>query len=130
MAEAETVLITALRVEFPSARVATETPSNLGELVAAGTPVFRVTRFGGADEFVHAFDNPHLDVDVYGADRDAARTLAYDVRRFIRHELPGQTHAGATVLRTRTFSGPVWTPYPNTAVRRFTYSTQLRLHNH
>lgn len=123
-AAAETVLVTALAAQFPAARVLTETPANLVEVL----PCIQVTRFGGVDD-VLSFDEATLDVDVYAATRDDARSLGEQVRGYLRGELPGQTVAGAFVLRVRTLSAPSWTPHTNTGLRRFTSSYQIRLHS-
>lgn len=123
---AETVLIAWLKTAFPAARVVTETPANLADVV----PCIRVTRFGGSDEYLSAFDNPTMDFDCYDVGREAARTLAYAVRASLRDDLPGQVVAGTSVVRVRTISGPAWTPYDNTNLRRFTYSAQLRIRSH
>ena len=125
MAEAEAVLVAWLRDAFPGARVVTETPANLADVL----PCIRVSRFGGVDEEVSTFDNPSLDFDCFGATRAEARSLAYAVRSSIRNDLPGQTRAGGFASRTRTLAGPVFTPYDNTSLRRFTYSAQIRLHS-
>lgn len=125
MADAELVLVAWLHDAFPDARVVTETPANLQDVL----PCIRVTRFGGADEEVSTFDNPTLDFDCYAATRADARSLAYAVRSSIRNDLPGQTRAGAFASRSRTLAGPVFTPYDDTTLRRFTYSAQIRLHS-
>jgi len=125
MAEAELVLVAWLRAAFPNARVATETPANLADVL----PCIAVSRFGGADEEIPTFDNPMLDFDCYAATRGEARTLAYAVRSSLRNDLPGQMVAGAFASRVRTVAGPVWTPYDNPALRRFTYSARIRLHS-
>lgn len=122
--EAEAVLVTALAAHFTSARVVTETPSNLADVL----PCVRVTRFAGTSDDIWTFDNPSVDFDCYAATRTAARTLAYQVRTYIRSVLPGTTVAGAFVAKAQDIQGPVWTPYDNTSLRRFTYSAALRLH--
>jgi hypothetical protein len=129
-AEAEVVGTTWLRAQFSTARVVTETPADLDTLVAAGTPVIAVSRFGGVeDDQFYTFDNASLDFDCYAATRGAARTLAHQVRSSIIADLPGQTVSGAFILRTQTITAPIWTPYANTKVRRFTYAAQIRLHS-
>jgi len=122
---AESVLVAWLSSAFPDVRVVTETPANLADVV----PLIRVSRFGGVDEQIWTFDNPTMDFDCYDTGRIAARDLAYQVRRSLRRDLPGQIVAGAFVLSCRTLSGPAWTPYDNTTsdLRRFTYSAELRL---
>lgn len=125
MAEAESVLVAWLEGVFPAARICTETPADLADVV----PCIQVSRFGGSDDEVPTFDNASMDFDCYAATRAAARTLAYDVRSSLRNDLPGQTVGGAFVGRVRSISGPSWTPYDNTKLRRFTYSAQIRLHS-
>jgi hypothetical protein len=120
---AESVLVTWLKHAFPTARVVTETPHNLADVL----PCIQVSRFGGADEYVSSFDNPSMDFDCYSASRIEARQLAYDVRSSLRDDLPGEVVDGASIVRVRTISGPTWTPYNNTNLRRFTYSAQIRL---
>lgn len=123
-AEAELVLVAGLKTAFPGKRIATETPADLATVL----PCIVVTRFGGTEDSVYVFDNPSVDFDCYAATRAEARTLAHQVRTWVRRDLPGQTVGGAFVLRTQTITGPIWTPYDNTNVRRFTYAAQIRLH--
>lgn len=125
MAEAESVLVTALKAAFPGVRIATETPADLGDVL----PCIVVSRFGGTEDEIYTFDNPNVDFDCYEATRALARTLAHDVRTWVRRDLPGQTVAGAFIARTQTVTGPIWTPYDNTNVRRFTYAAQIRMHS-
>lgn len=128
MAEAEAVLVAWAKAAFPAARVVTETPGNLGDLVAAGTPVIQVTGIGGSGETVRTFTNPRVDFDCYAKDRPTARTLAYDVRRALR-DGTGQTFAGGFLSRVDNDTEPSQTPYDNTNLRRFTYSAQIRIHS-
>lgn len=123
--EAEPALVAAAKAKFTGTRIATETPANLADVL----PCIVITRFGGTEDTFYTFDNPSIDFDCYAATRKAARTLAHQVRTWVRQELPGSTIGGAFVLRTQTISGPIWTPYENTNVRRFTYSAQIRLHS-
>jgi hypothetical protein len=119
----EPLLVSWLKAAFPTARLCTETPADLVDVL----PVLQVVGIGGTgDRF--QFDEPRADVDVFGASRDAARTLAQQVRASLLEDLPGQMVDGAMVLSTKEFMSPVWTPYDNTAVRRFTLSVGLRLH--
>lgn len=124
-ADAEDALVTALSAQFQDVLVCTETPSDL----AAHLPCIRVTRFAGASEAVYTFDNPSVDFDCYAATRQAARTLAYEVRTYVRGALLGTTAAGAFFSRARDILGPHWTPYDNTSLRRFTYSAAIRIHS-
>lgn len=121
--EAEPLLLSWLRTAFPAARLVTETPADL----AAHLPLIRVQRFGGTAD-AYQFDTARLDVDVFAATRAAARTLAYQVRASLLQDLPGQYVDGAMVLSVDEFLGPIWTPYENTNLRRFTLSVSIRLH--
>jgi hypothetical protein len=129
MAEAESVLVAWLEQAFPDARICTETPGDLDALVLAGTDVIAVSRFGGSDDEVPTFDNASMDFDCYSSTHPLARTLGYAVRSGLRNDAPGKTVGGAFIGRVRSISGPAWTPYENTKVRRFTYSAQIRLHS-
>ncbi len=125
---AETVIRDWLAQQFSTARVLTETPDNLADVV----PVLQVTRFGGADALlnvdtanvdVETFDGPHDNLSA----RENARTLAEQVRSSLRLDLPGNTVAGAFVAEVATISAPTWTPYDNTNVRRFTASYRITI---
>lgn len=122
---AETVLTTWLKAAFPLARVVTELPANLATVV----PCIQVTRFGGADDVI-TLDAAHIDIDCYTVDRTTARVLAEQVRTSLRLQLPGQIVAGGTVALVSTISAPTWTPYDNTALRRFVASYRVVIHSH
>lgn len=125
MVDAESVLIAWLRAAFPTARICTETPDNLADVL----PCIQVRRFGGIDDEIPTFDNANIDFDCFESTYDKASALAHDVRSSIRNDLPGQTILNTFASRARTFSGPSQTPYDNTNLRRFTYSAQIRLHS-
>lgn len=119
----ESVLVTWLKAAFPTARLCTELPANLADVL----PVIQVVGIGGTgDRF--AFDQPRADVDVYAATRSAARDLAQQVHESLLGDLPGQSVDGTFVLSVREFMSPTWTPYDNTTLRRFTLSVGLRIH--
>lgn len=119
----ETVLHDWLAQEFPDARVCTETPADLVDVL----PVLQVTGIGGSGD-AYGFDTPHCDVDVFAASRSDARSLAQKVHWSVLHDLPGQSVAGTFVLSASEFMSPTWTPYDNTDVRKFVLSVGLRLH--
>ena len=120
----EPLLVTALKAQFPSARICTETPSDLADVL----PCIRVTGIGGSGDR-YQFDTWRVDFDTFDATRDDARTLAQDVHDWVLRELPGTTLGTAFVLSTAEFMAPAWTPYDNTNLRRFTLAAQLRLHD-
>lgn len=132
--EAEALMVAWLKTALPGVRIATETPGDLADVL----PCVVVSRFGGSEEEIYTFDNPLMDFDCFDATRGKARQLAYAVRTSIRRDLPGQTvtytdddgNTGTgAVSRTRGSSGPTWTPYDNTNVRRFVYTAQVRIHS-
>lgn len=122
---AETVLTTWLKAAFPLARVVTELPANLATVV----PCIQVTRFGGGDDVI-TLDAAHIDIDCYAVDRTTARDLAEQIRTSLRFQLPGQIVAGGTVAQVSTIAAPSWTPYDNTALRRFVASYRVVIHSH
>lgn len=113
-----------LATQFPAARVVTETPANLGEAL----PVIEVTRFGGSDDVI-VLDSANIDIDVYAATRDAARTLGEQVRTALRLHLPGYASAGAAVQSVTTISAPRSVPYDNTNLRRFNAAYRITIHS-
>lgn len=125
MAEAEVVLIAALEAGGPTARYCTELPATL-----TGATV-RVTRISGTDDGqFSAYEDAVVDFDCFAATRAAARTLAYDVRNYLRNTLPGQmVGTTAFIVAVRSVNGPAWVPYDNTDVRRFVYTAQVRIHS-
>lgn len=127
MAEAEVVLLAWLNADVDGVRFCTELPADLADVL----PVVQVTRIGGTDDGQFSvYDNALMDFDCYAATRSAARTLAEQIRTSIRTGLPGQkVGTDAFVIRCRSLTGPSWTPYENTAVRRFTYTAEVRIHS-
>ena len=125
MAEAEAVLVAALDASGPSARYCTELPATI-----SGDTV-RVTRIGGTDDTQFSvYEDAILDFDCFASTRGDARTLAHAVRDYLRNTLPGsKVGSDAFVVRVRSVNGPVWTPWENTGVRRFTYTAQVRIHS-
>ena len=128
LVSAEQVVRTWLAGEFPNPiRVLFETPADM-----SGSPVIRVHRFGGSDDPM-VLDFANLAVECY-ANADATRSayqvageLAEQVRTSLRHRLPGQTVAGGFVPGhgVSTIQAPIWTPYDNTILRRFTASYRI-----
>jgi hypothetical protein len=125
MAEAEAVLVAALNAGGPAARYVTELPASL-----SGDTV-RVTKVSGTDggKF-SAYEDAVVDFDCFAATRAEARTLAYAVRDYLRNTLRGETVGSAAfIVAVRSVNGPAWLPYDNTAVRRFIYTAQIRIHS-
>lgn len=122
--DAETFVVTALQLQFPSARVVTVLPADLEQVL----PVFQVERIGGAD-LIPSLDNPTLDVECFAATRIEAKTYADQVRSFLRSGFVGTASMGAVVLNVLTSVGPNWRPYGNTNVFRVGATYQIVLHN-
>lgn len=122
--DGETLVVFALQQQFPSARVVTELPARLEDVL----PVFQVERIGGAD-LVPSLDNPLFDIECFAATRIQAKTYADQVRSFMRSGLVGASLMGAVVLNVLTSVGPNWRPYGNTNVFRVGATYQIALHN-
>lgn len=88
-------------------------------------PIIHVERISGADLDYKA-DRPIVDIDCYGADREAAETLAETVRQALRFDLPGSgVTNGVVVSRTRTIVGPRMLVHANPGVRRYAANYEL-----
>ena len=124
LASAETLIRDWLAAVFPSARVVTELPANLADVL----PVIQVTRFGGSDDFL-TLDSANVDIDTFGVSRDAARSLSEQVRSAVRLHLPGYSANGGAVQSVTTISAPRWVPYDNTSLRRFTAAYRITIHS-
>lgn len=99
-------------------------PGNL----AYSLPCVLVDRIGGGD-LVVTIDDCTVDVDVFAASRDASREIAETIRAAVRTALPGLTLSGASVVRTRTATGPRRLPYDSRAqVWRYGATYTIRLH--
>jgi hypothetical protein len=107
-----------------SLRCVTELPADL----AGALPVVEITRIGGAD-LNYSIESASVDVNCYHSTRITARGLALQIRAALRDQLAGQILDGGVVLRVST-SAPVWVPYANTNVRRFTALHQIVLSTH
>jgi len=121
---AEAFVRTWLAAQFPSARVVTELPANLGDVL----PVIQVTRFGGSDDFL-TLDAANIDIDTFAASRDDARSLGEQVRTALRLHFPGYAAGGGAVQSVTTISAPRWVPYDNTGLRRFVASYRITIHS-
>lgn len=101
------------------AATGTQTPDDLQDSM----PFVRVARYGGPDD--RFTDTARVDVDCFAASRDAAHTLAEQVRA----RLLSYPHVvGSTVIdRAITDNGPNEIPWSNDPnVRRFTAAYQVR----
>lgn len=119
---AELVVRNYLAGQFPTARVVTETPENLSDVL----PCIEVMRFGGSDD-VYTLDLANIDVDVYAVDRPSALDLAEQVRTSLRLHAEGQVVNGALIAQVTTLSAPKWVPYDNTTLRRISASYRIAI---
>lgn len=104
------------------ARGVTDLPANLADVM----PLFQLVRVGGpSDDNNPRFDMPTITIDYFAADRAAAQALAESGDDLIRVTLPGQQINGSTFTRSQTITGPHWTPYDDTNLRRITSSYRL-----
>lgn len=93
--------------------------------------LYRVLRVGGPSDQNNArFDLPTVALDSFGSDRAAATTAALDADDALRVTLPGVTTSSATVTRVETITGPHWTPWSDTTVRRMTSTYRLHVKRH
>lgn len=122
LAVAEQVLVEYLTGQFPTARVLTETPADLG----AELPCIQVVRFGGSDD-VYTLDVINCDIDVYAADRLSGLQLAEQIRTSLRLHAEGQEVNGAFIAQVGTLSAPKWVPYDNTTMRRISASYRIAI---
>jgi hypothetical protein len=121
MADIEQMLVSWLGVQFPSARLCTETPGDpeFGSVL----PIVRVARIGGPTRY--AIDTATVSVECFAVGRSAAKVLAFNVRDALYRTLPGTTIAGGVVGHVATFSAPSWASWDNTNVRRMTAMYQI-----
>lgn len=122
LAVAELVVRTYLAGQFPAARVVTETPSNLADVV----PCIEVGRFGGGDG-VWTLDVANIDIDVYHSSRAAALDYAEQVRTSLRLHAEGQEVNGALIAQVATLSAPKWVPYDDTNIRRINAAYRIAI---
>lgn len=120
MISAETVVVTWLTSNFPTARVVTETPAQMAD----DLPVIKVAAIGGGRTLNLGLAT--VDVECYDATREASRTLAGQVNDSLMYLMRG-TIAGSTVSSVATVSMPAYRPYDNTNLRRFGLTIQVAL---
>jgi hypothetical protein len=124
LASSDEVTVTWLQEQFPDARVCTETPANLLDVL----PVIQVQTIGGADQEL-PLDFATVDVDVFASGPIATSALAEQVRTSLRVTLPGKPVAGAFVARVDTVVKPHYVYYSDDALlRRYvaTYRMAIR----
>lgn len=116
---------------FPSARVATETPANLQQVLAS-KPMIRVERSGGPRRYT--LDQASIDVDVFALTLAAADALCGQVCNEWEFNMPGALidagiHGRAVVALVRITSSPSRRPTADPAIYRVGASAQVTLHS-
>lgn len=125
------LLVQETQARFPAARVATETPANLQQLLASA-PVVRIDRSGGARG--NTLDQALVDVDVFALTLGAADDLCGAVCNAWEFDLPGVViDAGgrgrAVVARVQITSGPTRRPVADSTLFRVGATAQVVLHS-
>lgn len=120
--DVEATLVTFLAGQFPAARVCTELPANMLDVL----PVVQVERVSGGDDTFRV-DSPVVDVSAYAATRGDAASVAESVRAALLSVLGVQV-PGTVVTGVRTTTGPRWLAYDDTNVRRYQATYQIFLH--
>jgi hypothetical protein len=101
-------------------KVATETPQDLQQVIAARGAVIRIQRAGGPRRF--NLDQPSLDVSVFASSLTAADQLCGQVCEAWLKQMPGalidaDEHGTAEVARVTLTSGPTQRPVADTTLR-------------
>ncbi|MFI1485788.1 hypothetical protein [Streptomyces sp. NPDC020747] len=104
-------------------RVLTDLPENLGDVL----PVVQIQRAGGGDDGIR-LDRAFIDIDVYGATRQAASQLMSQARSLLLTELRGVVTAAAVFTSARTITAPFWRSYENPGLRRFGATFEIFCH--
>lgn len=120
MIDGEVLLVEWLTSAFPTAKVRTETTTNL----AAEVPTIRIGQIGGTDRD-YKIDHPLFMVDVFHSSRPLAKAFAEQVRDSIILNLPGQHVGSGSVRATGTVRAPSWLAWDNTGIRRYSATYQL-----
>lgn len=103
--------------------VASETPHDL----ASRLPFVRVVLVGGSTPNV-SLDAPLLAVDAFAADRPQAIALANRVRTLLSYGSLGADLMGGRIGQVSTVTAPLWAPWDNSSVRRYTATYRITLH--
>lgn len=105
-------------------RCSLDTPANLADVA----PLVRINVIGGpsSDDW-RGLIAATVAVDSFAADYEAASSLAWDVDKAFRLDLPGTVIGSAVFGKVRTLTIPGRRPWDDVAVRRYgaTYQTWL-----
>lgn len=131
MANVEPLLVAWLKAQRATARVVTETPSNLETLPWT----IQVVRAGGSQQFT--LDHPRIVLHTFALEangksaRENAAAYATDVNDLMRWQLKGvQLGAGCWVSSVDVVSGPNFAADVNTALRHYAATYTLHLSDH
>lgn len=125
MIDAEKNLRDALAEAFDDARVATEEPGNLADVL----PLIVVRLAFGRDGAFWTMPKVTLDVDYFDATRQDARAGALAVDEWVHQNLYGMTFEDGMFGAVETNVHPNRTPWANPNVTRFTGSYSIQLHS-
>lgn len=126
--DAEQVVTTYLRGKLEAGTVvSTEWPPDLESRLDAG--VVAVSRGGGAVQLRFVTEDVTLDIDILGATKKQAHTLAQQVRGWL-FAAPGESTPGALVYRVQDVS-LIWLPHQPSAetdpIPRYVLVMELRI---
>lgn len=82
-------------------------------------------RAPGRDDLALTLDEATLDVDVYAANPEHARTAANDIWSAMTFQLPRTTFANGVFVKAVRASPPHWAPDPKVYRRTATYRVML-----
>lgn len=126
--DAEQVVTAYLRGKLAAGTVVgTEWPADLDARLAGG--VVSVTRGGGAVQLAFVTEDVTLDIDILGASKKQAHTLAQQVRGWL-FAAPRESTPGALIYRVQDVS-LIWLPHQPSAetdpIPRYVLVMQLRI---
>lgn len=122
--EAVAVAFLTARLNDPAVYVCDVLPpaSQFGVLL----PVVHVSRVAGTWKYRRVLDRPLLDVDVYGADFTATKTLAALVRGHL-DDMAGAVYLGGVVTSCTEVTGPARRPEEDPNTYRIGFTRQIHL---
>ena len=106
-------------------RVATEVPSNVGDIVTATVPFVRVSVIGGGSGRLEI--RPLVDVDVFSKDRDTSMRLAVSIEAWLL-DYPHRTTLDSNFVlldEVSTVMVPQRVPWPDGTLKRYLSSYQI-----
>lgn len=101
--------------------------TTLPATVSYAKPVVRINRIGGTWRIRNVLDEPTIDVDLWGKDAGALKTMTERVRAQLL-ALGGVMHLGAVITRATEVAGPLRRPEDDPALYRFGFTVGLLVH--